>query len=63
MRIGDIPTSCFTIRPSIQRLYEFADVFTERKIGDNVQFWSVVAGVEGGFWFVVIKIRRDRKRS
>ena len=44
-------------------LYEFEDVFTERKIGDNVQFWSVVAGVAGGFWFVVIKISRDRKRS
>lgn len=43
-------------------LYEFEDVFAERKIGDTVQFWSVVAGVAGGFWFVVVKIRRDRKR-
>jgi hypothetical protein len=44
-------------------LYEFADVFAERKSGDNVQFWSVVAGVAGGIWFVVVKISRDRKRS
>jgi len=43
-------------------LYEFEDVFAERKIGDTVQFWSVVAGVAGGFWFVVVKISRDRKR-
>ena len=43
-------------------LYEFHDVFAERKIGDSVQFWSVVAGVAGGFWFVVVKISRDRKR-
>ncbi len=43
-------------------LYEFEDVFAERKIGDTVQFWSVVAGVAGGSWFVVVKISRDRKR-
>jgi hypothetical protein len=43
-------------------LYEFEDVFAERKIGDTVQFWSVVAGVAGGFWFVVVKISDDRKR-
>jgi hypothetical protein len=43
-------------------LYEFEDVFAERKIGDTVQFWSVVAGVAGGFWFVVVKISGDRKR-
>lgn len=43
-------------------LYEFEEVFAERKIGDTVQFWSVVAGVAGGFWFVVVKITRDRKR-
>jgi hypothetical protein len=42
-------------------LYEFEDVFAERKIGDTVQFWSVVTGVVGGFWFVVVKISRDRK--
>jgi len=43
-------------------LYEFEDVFAERKIGDTIQFWSVVACVAGGFWFVVVKISRDRKR-
>jgi len=43
-------------------LYDFEDVFAERKIGDTVQFWSVVAGVAGGFWLVVVKIRGDRKR-
>jgi hypothetical protein len=43
-------------------LYEFEDVFAERKIGNTIQFWSVVAGVAGGFWFVVVKISRDRKR-
>ena len=44
-------------------LYEFEDVFAERKIGDTVQFWSVVAGVAGGFWFVVVAISRDRRRQ
>jgi hypothetical protein len=43
-------------------LYEFEDVFAERKIGDTVQLWSVLAGVAGGFWFVVVKISRNRKR-
>jgi hypothetical protein len=43
-------------------LYEFDEVFSERKIGDTVQFWSIVAGVGGGIWFVVVKISRDRKR-
>ena len=43
-------------------LYEFEEVFAERKIGDTVQFWSVVAGVAGSFWFVVVKISGDRKR-
>jgi hypothetical protein len=37
-------------------LYEFENVFAERKIGDTVQFWSVVAGVAGACWFVVVKI-------
>ena len=43
-------------------VYEFEDVFAERKIGDNVQFWSVVAVAAGGLWFVIVKIRSDRKR-
>ena len=44
-------------------LYEWADVFAERKIGDTLQFWSVVVGGAGGVWFVAVKISRDRKRS
>ncbi|HEY1770768.1 MAG TPA: hypothetical protein VGG02_11010 [Chthoniobacterales bacterium] len=43
-------------------VYEFEDVFVERKIGDGVQLWSVVAVAAGGFWFVIVKIRSDRKR-
>ena len=43
-------------------LYEFEEVFAERKIGEAVQFWSVVAGVAGGVWFAIVKISRDRKR-
>jgi len=39
-------------------LYKFADVFAERKIGNTVQVWSVIAGVAGGLWFVVVAIKR-----
>ena len=39
-------------------LYKFADVFAERKIGDTVQVLSVIAGVAGGLWFVVVAIKR-----
>ena len=42
-------------------LYTVADVFAERKVGDNVQALSLVAGVAGAFWFAVLKIRRNRK--
>jgi hypothetical protein len=47
---------------SDSRTYEFEDVLAERKVGDTVQFWSLVAGVAGGVWLVVVKISRDRKR-
>ena len=43
-------------------LYEFDEVFAERKLGDALQFWSVVAGAAGGVWFAIVKISRDRKR-
>ena len=43
-------------------LYGFDEVFAERKMGNTVQFWSLVAGVAGGFWFVVVKINRDKAR-
>ena len=39
-------------------LYKFEEVFAERKIGNAVQVWSVIAGVAGGLWFVVVAIRR-----
>ncbi len=42
-------------------LYKFADVFAERKIGDTVQLVSVIAGVAGGLWFVVVAIRRNSR--
>ncbi|MGH8095290.1 MAG: hypothetical protein ACREIF_17790 [Chthoniobacterales bacterium] len=43
-------------------LYEFEDVFAERKIGDTIQFWSIVAEVAGGCWFVVVKLSHNRHR-
>jgi hypothetical protein len=43
-------------------LYEFEEVFAERKIGDTVQFWSVLAGGAGTIWFVIVKISRNRTR-
>ena len=43
-------------------LYEFDDVFAERKLADTFQFWAVVAVVAGTCWFVVVKISHDRKR-
>jgi len=42
-------------------LYKFADVFAERKIGDTVQVVSVIAGVAGGLWFVVVAIKRNSR--
>jgi uncharacterized protein YneF (UPF0154 family) len=39
-------------------LYKFGDVFAERKIGDTIQVLSVIAGVAGGIWFVVVAIKR-----
>ena len=42
-------------------LYKFADVFAERKIGNTVQVVSVIAGVAGGLWFVVVAIKRNSR--
>jgi hypothetical protein len=42
-------------------LYKFSDVFAERKIGDTLQRVSIVAGIAGGLWFVVVA-RRKRKK-
>ena len=44
-------------------LYEFNEVFAERKIGDTIQFLSVIAGSAGGLWFVIVAISRDRRRQ
>ena len=39
-------------------LYKFAEVFAERKIGDTIEVLSIIAGVAGGLWFVVVAIKR-----
>ena len=41
-------------------LYKFSDVFAERKIGDTLQRWSIIAGVAGGLWFVVVAMNRKK---
>jgi hypothetical protein len=41
-------------------LYGFDEVFAERKLGNSVQFWSVITGVAAGCWFVAVKIIRER---
>jgi hypothetical protein len=45
------------------RLYEFEDVFAEGKIGDTVQFLSVIAGAAGAVWLVVVAISRNRQKT
>jgi hypothetical protein len=42
-------------------LYTFDEVFAERKIGNTIQVWSVIAGVAGGFWFVVVAMKRGKR--
>jgi hypothetical protein len=42
-------------------LYTFEEVFAERKVGDAVQLWSVIAGVAAGLWFVVVAIKRESR--
>jgi len=44
-------------------LYEFHDVFAERKIGDTLQILAIILGSGGGLWFVVVAISRDRRRQ
>jgi hypothetical protein len=44
-------------------LYKFSDVFAERKIGDTLQTLSIIAGVAGGLWFVVVAINKESKRK
>jgi hypothetical protein len=42
-------------------LYTFEEVFAERKVGNTIQLWSVIAGVAGGIWFVVVAIKRGKR--
>jgi hypothetical protein len=44
-------------------LYEFEDVFAERKIGDTIQSLSLIAGVAGGLWLGIVAIRRDKRKG
>ncbi len=44
-------------------LYEFHDVFAERKIGDTLQLVAIILGSAGGLWFVVVAINRDKRRQ
>ena len=39
-------------------LYEFADVFAEQKVGDTIEVLSLITGIAGGLWFVVVAIKR-----
>ena len=43
-------------------LYEFRDVFAERKTGDTLQVLAIILGAAGELWFVVVAINRDRRR-
>jgi hypothetical protein len=44
-------------------LYEFEDVFAERKSGDTLEVVAIILGSVGGLWFVVVAIKRDRRRK
>lgn len=43
-------------------LYEFHEVFAERKVGDTVQVLGIILGSAGALWFVVVAISRDKRR-
>lgn len=43
--------------------YEFHEVFAESKIGNAIQLLSVITASAGGLWFVVVAIRRDKRRQ
>ena len=44
-------------------LYEFEDVFAERKIGDTIQLFSLIAGGAGGLWLGIVAISRDKRKG
>ena len=39
-------------------LYNFEEVFAEKKMGNTLQVWGVIAAVAGGLWFVVVAVKR-----
>jgi hypothetical protein len=44
-------------------LYDFHEVFVERKIGSTLRVLAIILGSAGGVWFVVVAIGRDRRRK
>jgi hypothetical protein len=42
-------------------LYTFEEVFAEKKVGDSLQLWAVIAGAAGGFWFAVVAMKRGKR--
>ncbi|MBV9008422.1 MAG: hypothetical protein JO354_04540 [Verrucomicrobia bacterium] len=44
------------------RLYEFDDVFAERRMGDTVQLLALLTGTAGGIWFVVVKVSSKQSK-
>jgi len=42
-------------------LYKFADVFAEQKIGRTIQVLSIIAGLAGGVWFVVVATKHNKR--
>jgi hypothetical protein len=45
------------------RLYEFEDVFAERKAGDTVQLVALITGVAGGLWFVIVALKSNSRKQ
>ena len=39
-------------------LYNFDEVFAEKKMGNTLQAWGVIAAIAGGLWFVVVAVKR-----
>ena len=39
-------------------LYNFDEVFAEKKVGSTLQVSGVIAAVAGGFWFVAVAMKR-----
>ena len=39
-------------------LYNFDEVFAEKKVGSTLQVSGVIAALAGGFWFVAVAMKR-----